>query len=557
MQANVKTYPFATLINSFPFIKLYLVIIHIKAVQDGSESTDFLEDLFIPDERETSTQQSVPPSPQIETTTSAKPNAQPTGWRIRDYYLDKNNSSNWDQIRTAWMGKNGSQFHFNNRININPHGTVDTPVTMPPIRFVNGITMPVLPTISAPTDMLPHGFPMENDDEEDTEQTGLQQQTLKYQEENPKPTPSFGLQYPWQWHNRKPQGSRYYDPQLHFHGKPTHPTFRPAVVTTRGPTANGVTEATTKPTITMTSQSQSNTTGSNLGGSNETSIAGGQMPSTQQNVVVEEASQNEKVKEQSGEHEMEQSDGKNKATAQDLNEVEKEDEREKTVFHQGVGYNETQKEQENKKENENDAKHADRERGHHNESTKAYHHGEGSVGSKLISVGRWTEGRKYNDVMKESATFENTTLRMLNQTLKPGGASESRVPQGVSGPFTKAPVELPILSQPTTKSVQNFLPGVKSPLSASTQLQSGRMDSYPPWTGAYVEHLRKAERTGPQRESDAKAGARSKGTGKEGVKDESESYQILTEESTRRVPDDGQIGSKREKTGNVFDIVNK
>ena len=539
---------------------MQIVISHFQGIHGSKEAEDSIDDLFEVDGADASIQPSVTPAPEVGSFTSPKSDKQIPGWRIRDYYLNSNNASNWDQIRTAWMGKNGSQFVFNNRINVNPQGTVDSPITMPPIRFVNGITMPMLPTIGAPTGIPPHGFPFADDDEiENDESEVQQQQKVKNQQQQPGTTPSYGLQYPWQWHNRGPKGNRYPYQQLHFHGKSTHPTFRPPVVTTRVPITAGTSEVLTKPSLSTSTQGQNNITGASVGGKNEPSkgssneVSGSSEEKPQDEKTEEQGSQN-----QNGQHED------NYKTQNDVN-GQKDIENQGQKEDKDVGNNETLKGQNITEQHDalktdkgadgkNDSNSQEQE--HFNENSSAGDHED--VG-KLISVGRWTDSRKDVNVIKESATYKNTTLRRFNETMKVGDGRENsninQVPQGSIGTYTKAPEELPILSQPTTKSVQNFLPGVKPPVSVSKQVQSERKDVYPPWSGAYVEQLRKGGWTGRQMEGAATGGARSEGTGKQDSKVESGMHHVLTEESTSKIPYDEELGNKKEQTGDSFNSL--
>lgn len=443
------------------------------------------------------------------------------GWRIRDYYLDSNNASNWDQIRTAWTGNNESQFVFNNRIQVNPQGTINRTVTMPPIRFINGITMPVLPTISAPTDMTSQGFLNENDDDDDDDENEVQQQQQKLanqQQQPPKPTPLYGLQYPWQWHNRRPKESRYHNQNLHFHGRPTLSAYRPVSVTTQEPVTFGAIELAAKPTGEAPTRIQSgHYEGATPGGKSEGLIDEIEHDSMQQGQKSQEKVQSEGVKEQGRENEGVK--GQNDKEVK--GESEKEDKGQSTE-------NKDEKESENEKEQEKEV----------TEENKTK-----DESSKHVGKEKSSDERKDHGVIAETATYKNTTLRRLN---------ESKIET-----FTKAPQELPILNQPTTKSVQNFLPGVKPPLMASNKLSGERKDTYPPWSGGYVEHLRKHGWEGLSNEGNVNADVRSsdvqnrteaKKVGNAG----SELGEILTEESTRKIPYDEAVERKYAVKGERF-----
>ena len=287
-------------------LRLRFGILGTQAITNDDTS---LDDLFKPDGSEAINKPT--PPPETESLAAPKENGHPPGWRIRDYYLDDKNASNWDQIRTAWTGNNGSNFVFNNRININPQGTVDTPVTVPPIRFMNGMTMPMLPTIAAPTNMPQHGFPNDDDDdEEDEDDFDKQQQQLerKPQQQNPQsPPPSYGLEYPWQWHNRRPQGSRYHNQHLHFHGKPTPPAFRPVAVTTRRPQTVGTEYVVTKPSVAL-EKDNGHSNDSQVGTNGGTQEKG---TDSQPAEAGEQKAQNEKVAEDGGQKVTDHNEGKN------------------------------------------------------------------------------------------------------------------------------------------------------------------------------------------------------------------------------------------------------
>ena len=536
-------------------------------MQEGHEEIGSLEELFGPVVADDSTQPTATPPSEAESPPSSKPGSHMPGWRIRDYYLNSNNASKWDQLRTAWMGKNNSQFVFSNRISINPQGTIDSPITPPPIRFVNGMTMPTLPTIMAPTNMPSHGFPMDNDVDEENDAEVQQQQQQKIANQYPGTTPSYGLQYPWQWHNRRPQGSRYSYPKLQFHGRPTYSTFKPVVATTRKPTTVSTEEAVSEPTNSLPSKAQGNDLASPVGDKNEGSTTGSEKVSNQKGEAEEGKLHEEKTKEEAGKDEESKSSEKykdqNGVNGQSQGEYSTQKAQDESkVESQDVGKNETQKEESSLQENKQSEAHVstgeenvDKEQESINGNEKA--DAQTDV-EKILSVGHWKNTRKDESVIEESATHKNSTVRQLNETLVADGIKDGSnlnkdtvgtLSKGNVGTYTKAPEELPILSQPTTKSVQSFLPGVRPPGPISNQVQSEKSGSYPPWSGAYMKQLRNAGWAGFKVEDDTNAEAHSDSTWKQGGM---RMNGVLAEESLRKVPYDEEVGSKREKTGNLF-----
>ena len=531
------------------------------AAQEDNEEIGSLEELFGPVGADDNTQPTATPPSAAQSPSSPDPGGHMPGWRIRDYYLDSNNASKWDQLRTAWMGKNNSQFVFSNRININPQGTIDSPLTPPPIRFVNGITMPILPTIKAPTDIPSHGFPMDNDgyDEDDSEAQQQQQQQQQNINQNPRTTPSYGLQYPWQWHNRRPQGSRYNYPKLQFHGRPTYPTLRPVVVTAREPTTVAAVGALTEPTNPLPSKAESNDAAGAVGEKNEGFAGDSKKISNQKGETEEEKLGKEKAKEEAGRNE-----GGGQPQGEDNTQKAQE---ESKVKSKGDGKSQSQKEESTLQQNEQSQNssstgedNVDKEQERINGNEKS---GLQSDAEKILSVGHWRNDRKDESVIEESVTHKNSTVRRLNETLgaevvKDGSNlnvnkyTVGKLSKGNVGTYTKAPEELPILSQPTTKSVQSFLPGVRPPGSINNQLQSEKSGSYPPWSGAYVKQLRNAGWAGLRMEGDTNGDARSDSTWKQGGKRMNAMSDVLAEESLKKIPYDEEVGSKREKTGSLL-----
>ena len=512
--------------------------------------------MFKPDGTEAAAPSSpVPPPQEVESLDAPQPNGKPTGWRIRDYYLDDKNASNWEQIRSAWTGNNGSQFVFNNRIQVNPQGTVDQPVTMPPIKFVNGATMPVLPTISAPTDMAPQGFPDDDADEEEDEEDiegPYQPHQLKQHQQQPGTTPSDGLQYPWQWHNRKPEGIRHSNQRLHFHGKPTNAPTKPAVVTAQSPATAGTVDVVTKPTVIVTTDGQSNISEGHLGGKNRTA-EGHQENSKQTQNGIHEA-QNQGTKQQS------QPKGQSQGEHEGKGQIEDEVKGQGTVEVKGAG----QEGEENTKGNGQRAGEVNNQRedsqnigkavGAVEESDKERQKGEegqkeGSIGQgqdgqdggegKLKDHSEFNDMKKNGSVVAETATYRNLTAVKKNET----GINAS----------TEAPKELPILNQPTTKSAQNFLPGIRPPSAASNGVNGERKDTYPPWSGGFVEQLRKnGWGTAPSNgyvNADTRKKEIAEGAASEQRRvADSELNQILREES-RKIPSNEEAKNKMELKG--------
>ena len=210
---------------------------------------------------------------------------------------------------------------------------------------------------------------------------------------------------------------------------------------------------------------------------------------------------------------------------------------------------------EKKPDNEKEDKKIDQGKENSNGDDKESDTEKSSEQRETVKEGWWGQSRKDASVIKETATHKNTTTRRLDD-------GQKAWPQVNVTAFTKAPQELPILNQPTTKSVQNFLPGVKPPSTANSQLYTQTKDNYPPWSGAYVEQLRKEGRTGVSAERNEKGVTRSEGKNssrKSEGNDEAEKElsQILTEESTRKVPYDEELKNKKDENGNqiYFDFI--
>eukprot|EP00794_Sanderia_malayensis_P018253 gene18253-20073_t len=315
---------------------------------------------------------------EIESSEPPQHDSRPPGWRIKDYYLDDKNASNWEQIRSAWTNKNGTQFVFNNKIGYNPNYDPKKDDNQPRIQFLNGITMPTLPTMAAPTDI---------------------------------PAPPFGLRYPWQWHNRKPLGGRYPGARLHFHGR----VSRPALVTTRIP-------------LVVTKRPHD---GEGADGKVDSAKGGEKKPGDAkiaQGVKGEDWKGNQTV-----------SGNGSKVNGRKEDEIKNDDKKKE----------ESKNEHDNKKEDEKIESSKESKESQHNNAEN-------------------------NNVLGESMKASNETEKTVNatdikeesdETIK----KENNAENVTATAFTQPPSELPILNEPTTKSVENYLPAVRPPIEASTQ----------------------------------------------------------------------------------------
>ena len=539
-------------INDVFVISVSIFTAKLSKQQTGEDFADWFND-------ESPEPQKPPPvatPPEAGSVTPPVPKNQTTNWRIRDYFLDDQNASNWDQIRTAWTNKNGTPFVFNNRIQVNPSG--NKPVTLPPIQFGAGVTMPTLPTMAAPTGVPMHGFPNDDDeeDEEDEDDDEVpkqmkmqqqQQQPLMQQQQIPATTPSFGLQYPWQWHNRRPKEGRYHGTNLHFHGRPTVHTL---VVTTKKPTTSVQQVIVTRPTVTYSKQgevdSAKNVNNTANAEEQQNEAAQEQMKEKTENESQEQGNQPQEVKGQE--------EDKGQTTV---------DERNEQSIKGDKGHEMEEKEALSKETDENSketvGKIATHDHGSSNESTATMPDGnvpinnEDKESSHQVEKGVWSESTKFDGVLNESMTHSNTTVRQLDKTSKAysrTGYNEGSQFGNLTS-FTKPPEGLPMLSEPTTKSMQNFLPGLKPPSTTYQNLQNDKKYlEFPPWSGGYVKELRKSFPKAGTRVD--KVDANIKGSASADELDKSVDAQlnkILVEESTKKLPSDESMKQEEKLPG--------
>ena len=535
------------------------------------------------------------PHKQVESHTPPPVNQQVPGWRIRDYYLDQNNASNWEQIRSAWTNRNGSNFVFNNKINVNPNYNPNAPATLPPIRFVGGATMPTLPTMPAPTGIPMQGFPNENDDDDDdlpgqTQHMQAQhQQQISQQQQQQQQVPvqqpptttlaPFGLRYPWQWNNRRPAGGRYQDARLQFHGRVTRPTYQPLVITTKSPVVVGPSLLITRPTAVeatppkadlvnngnMTVETMTHKENDGVGQGQETAIQ------------TEEQTGGKQGKNSAGNTEEKLKESPTEEKAREPAES-KAQESAKTV---DKNTGDTAKEKGDSATNKEDTK------GESAKENKETNNGESTKESKtptkeVETVEKGGDGKsnanlKDDSVLVESMTHKNTTSRRLTEMeIVPGKEqgnvgtvpakeqgnvahsglgynpivhsnifSQERLPQTNITSWTEAPKELPILSKPTTKSVQSFLPGVRPPFLPNNRAPSDRKSVYPVRTDSYDEQMNKYGLRKVEGGSDT-SNVRSKGVDSNGgSNDNSEQNQVIMEESTNKLLEDGKENNTR------------
>ena len=364
----------------------------------------------------------------------------PEGWKIRDYYLDDKNASNWEQLRSAWTHKNGSEFVFNNKISYNPNYDPKKQ-PLPEVHFLNGATMPTLPTMEAPTNIPMNQFPKDDDEDDQDEELALPIKPTRRTTEAAQP---YGMRYPWQWHNRRPTVNKYQDAKLNFHGRPTRvPTSRPFVATNRPTTPTQPRIATPTPTNVqmnpeyvkaMKNKEDFNSTANN--------------------------SSNEEQSQDKTSRKPDQTDGKS----------DKEDGKDGKLDKQG------DTDSDSKKQGDKDgglSKHVDNEGKSDHPSDKDGNKIEvkNDEGNQRTDDGKWEKNATSDNVLAESlnVSLSNTAQKIADEPNADQDQSLSKEAEPIFNPSTptKAPVELPILSEPTTKSAENYLPGVRPPTNAN------------------------------------------------------------------------------------------
>ena len=513
--------------------------------------------------------------------------------------MDQNNASNWEQIRSAWTNRNGSNFIFNNKINVNPNYNPNAPATLPPIRFVGGATMPTLPTMPAPTGIPMQGFPNENDDDDDdlpgqTQHMQAQhQQQISQQQQQQQQVPvqqppattlaPFGLRYPWQWNNRRPAGGRYQEARLQFHGRVTRPTYQPLVVTTKNPVVGGPSLLITRPTAAEATPpkvdplNSGNMTVEASTHKENDGFSQGQETAKQ----TEEQNGGKQDKNSAGNAEEKLKESPTEEKAGESAEGAAQESAKTVDKNTGDTFKETNDGTTNKEDTKGESAKENKE-GNAEESTK-----ESKTPSKEVEKGG--EGKsnanlKDDSVLVESMTHKNMTSRRLTEMeIVPGKTqgnlgvvpakeqgnvahsslsykpivqgssfSEERLPQTNITSWTEAPKELPILSEPTTKSVQSFLPGVRPPFLPNNRAPSDRKSVYPVRTDSYDEQMNKYGLRKAEGGSDT-GNVRSKGMDNGESSDNSEKNQVIMEESTNRLLDDGNGNNTRYvETGKKF-----